>query len=241
MKNTILNYGLNMLVFCSFSFFAMSAGAKDFGIYGNTYKVVEEPFVQMIENRAKAVDVEKIKEKMQKTAKDRVENPNPVIGITPAVKTRTFYHDPTYVLEKDAVLPCGKVLYRAGTSVNPLEEMKLLRRMIFIDAKRPEEVRWLKQSLNEIDGKYEQILESSAEEIDKAIEEASLKPEIINKIILVGGSPLELQKNLDIEIYFDQQGALTSKWNIKHSPAIVEQEGDKLRITEYKVSKHRDW
>lgn len=50
------------------------------------------------------------------------------------------------------------------------------------------------------------------------------------KIILVKGSPLKLQRKEKIWIYFDQGGVLTSKLGITQVPALVTQEGLKLKI-----------
>lgn len=51
------------------------------------------------------------------------------------------------------------------------------------------------------------------------------------KIILVKGSPLELQKKHKRWIYFDQAGFITSKLGISEVPALVEQDGLKLKIS----------
>ncbi|WP_375326305.1 hypothetical protein [Candidatus Tisiphia endosymbiont of Nemotelus uliginosus] len=53
-----------------------------------------------------------------------------------------------------------------------------------------------------------------------------------NKIILIAGKPLELERMLKYKIYFDQFGTLTSKFGIKFAPAIVEQESRALKIVE---------
>lgn len=78
----------------------------------------------------------KVQHQIQTRAKDRVNNPIPVNGINPATKDRIFYFDPTYILVKDAVLPCDKILHKAGVSVNPLEHMDLNRRLLFIDGRQ---------------------------------------------------------------------------------------------------------
>jgi conjugal transfer pilus assembly protein TraW len=52
------------------------------------------------------------------------------------------------------------------------------------------------------------------------------------KVVLVGGKPLELEKELETPIYFDQFGELTSKFKIAFVPAIVEQDGKYLKVTE---------
>lgn len=227
---------VNKLSLLMLYFFVLEASGKDFGVNGNTYKISEEAFVKMIESRAKKMDVERIKEKMQKTAKERVENPLPVKNITPAINTRSFHHDPTYVLDNDTFLPCGKLLYKAGTSVNPLSNMDLERRIIFIDARRSKEVVWLKQKLKKLNGGLE-VVSATIQDAVNSIDEDTSKPKILNKIVLVGGSPLKLQKDLDIEIYFDQQGALTTKWGIKHTPSIIEQDRELLKITEYALDR----
>lgn len=240
MKDNILNQRklnfslMNNIYLLILHFISVEVIAKDFGINGNIYKIIEEPFVQMIENRAQKVDVEKLKAKMQKIAKDRIANPKPKRGIKPAIKTKSFYHDPSYILDEDVVLPCGKRLYKSGTSLNPLEHMDLERRIIFIDARRIEEVKWLTEKLKEVDGEVKRISTT----IEAAIDSFKDQPQIQNKIVLVAGSPSKLQEDLDIEIYFDQQGSLTTKWGIKHSPAIVIQSGKLLKITEYKVERN---
>ena len=133
---TILNYcviGLVKALLALQLLFPVIAVAKDFGISGQTFKVVEEPFIQMLKKRLDEIDIEKEQAKIQARVKDKVENPTPVKGIYPAKKERIFYFDPTYTLDKDAILPCGKILHRAGTKVNPLQHMDLNRRMFFID------------------------------------------------------------------------------------------------------------
>ena len=192
--------------------------AKDFGTKGHTYQIIEQPFLGMIDERLQKVDMKKEQEKMTAIVKDRVLNPKAVEGLLPATKSRVFYFDPTYTLEEDAVLPCGKILHKAGTKVNPLEHMDLNRRLFFIDARKNNQVAWLQERLNNPLAKQEQ------------------KEQVEDRVILVGGSVFKLQELLGEEhadrVYFDQAGELTSKFGIKASPAIVEQEEFRLKIEE---------
>lgn len=180
---------------------------------------MEEPFVEMMKRKLESVDMEKEKKKMQNLARDRVENPVPVFGISEATEDRTFYFDPTYTLDQDAVLPCGKVLHRAGTKVNPLEQLDLNRRIFFVDGRNARQVKWLQQQLQAPLFEQETLVE--------------------DRIILVGGSPFkikeELSKTGEVEVYFDQSGELTTKFAIKHSPAVAVQEGLRIRIDEIKL------
>lgn len=201
--------------------FSSAAGAKDFGSRGANYKIAEESILVMLQRKLGEVDLAKEEEKMRRIAKERVKAPVPVSSVIPAQKTREFRHDPTYVVPEAVVLPCGKVLYRAGESVNPLkpssesEVIKLNRRLLFIDARRSQQVKWLKEQLD-----------IAAPEDNKEIED---------RVILVGGSPLMMQEELGCQVYFDQGGELTNRFGIKHSPAIVVQDGEYLQITEVAI------
>lgn len=191
--------------------FCESSYAKDFGIKGHTHKIAEQPFLQMMDDRSEKVNTEELKEKMQSIAKERIENPKPVESVNPASEGRVFYYDPTYTAPDDVYLPCGKLLHKAGKTVNPLEFSQLDRRLFFIDARVPEQIKWLKARI------------SNSEKTES----------VIDKIILVAGSPLKLQKKMGQTIYFDQQGSLSNKFGIKASPAMVEQQGLKLKIQEF--------
>ena len=208
--------GNRLLILGTVILATLSANAKDFGTKGHTHQIVEQPFLQMINERLRGVDMEKEKQKMEQVAKEKIHNPPAIEDVKPAVKNHTFYYDPTYVLDEDAVLPCGKVLHKAGTTVNPLEHMDLNRRLFFIDSREKDQVKWLKTELNN-------PLPEQKEPVE-------------DKIILVGGSPLQLEEELGVSIYFDQQGSLTSKFGIQHSPAIAIQEGLKIRIDEINLT-----
>ena len=227
-KRIIRHIKLVIIVLATIS---VSVGqAKDFGTRGHTYKIVEQGFLEMIDERLQKVDMEKEQKKMIEVVKDRVANPVPVKGINPATKHRTFSFYPTYILEKDIVLRCGKILHRAGTKVNALEEMQksgqsLDRRMFFVDASRARQIKWLKKQLKaplvSIDG-------------NESVED---------RIILIGGSPFKLKEELGNthkhEVYFDQNGAMTSEFGIKASPAVVVQDGLGLKIKEIMLTNRK--
>lgn len=189
--------------------------AKDFGNRGANYPVAEESILLSLQKKFAELDLKKEEERMRNIAEERVRNPIPVSGIIPAKETREFWHDPTYILTEDAVLPCGRVLYKAGTRVNPLDYMNLDRRLFFIDGREEKQVEWLKGQL---------LPDSSS--FDKKIED---------RIILVGGSPPEIQDKLGFEVYFDQGGELTTRFGIRGSPAVAEQAGKNLKIVEVAV------
>ncbi len=206
-----------VLICTLLSTFAM---AKDLGKVANTFEIVEEPFSQMMKRKLEQVDMEQERKKMESIARDRVENPIPVAGIIESQESRTFYFDPTYTLEKDAVLPCGKVLHKAGTRVNPLDHMDLNRRLFFVDSRKENQIEWLEKQLNNPITNQKEIIE--------------------DRVILVGGSVFKLKEKLGEQhadkVYFDQSGELTTKFGIKAVPAIARQEEKKIRIDEINLN-----
>ncbi|MFP3018266.1 MAG: type-F conjugative transfer system protein TraW [Candidatus Tisiphia sp.] len=185
--------------------------AKDFGIYGTIFEVKEEGFLAMIERKLKLVDIEQEKSKMLEIAKTRIEQPVAVSNIKRTQKAQDFTYDPSYIIKEDIILPDGKLLHKIGTKVNPLDYINLDKKLIFIDSRDKEQVEWFKQQ------KSSSVIKAE------------------DKLILVAGRPLDLQKELDREVYFDQAGVLTTKFKIKQVPAIIQQEGKVLRIKEVKV------
>jgi conjugal transfer pilus assembly protein TraW len=161
----------------------------DFGVAGQTFVVAEESFVVMLKKRLEQVDMKQEQLKIQQRAKESVHNPKPVSAIKPATKSRIFYYDPTYILDKDAVLPCGRILHPTGTTVNPLDHMQLERRMFFIDGHSAEQISWLKEQLQH----KKQLLE--------------------DRVNLTCGSVFKMQEELGVDhadkVYFDQHGELT--------------------------------
>jgi conjugal transfer pilus assembly protein TraW len=210
-----------MLIICTvFTLLAAPAYAKNFGQVGGVFEIKEEGFVAMMQRKLSELDIDKYRKEMTDLAKYRVKNPPPVRGLEQAQRDREYYYDPTYVLPDDAKLPDGTILYKAGTSVNPLEHMTLERRMIFIDGRVSKQVEWLKDYLQE------------ARNTKTKVNEEPLQ----NRIILTGGKIFDLQEELDEILYFDQAGELTGKFGIKCLPAVARQEGNLLKINEIKTN-----
>lgn len=58
----------------------------------------------------------------------------------------------------------------------------------------------------------------------------------IGKLVLTKGNPIELAQGLNKQVFFDQGGILTTRFKIKAMPAIIEQEGGLLKISEIKIN-----
>lgn len=222
-----------LLLICCLSNYAI---AKDFGKQGATFEIKEEGFVSMMQRKLKKLNLVEYQQKMQDVARKKVEQPAAIAGITKATKTVSHSFDPSYVLDQDVVLPCGKLLYARGTRVNPLDHMEWTGKIVFIDGQDENQIAWVK------DNYLHEILSNSGAEVTKNLSESNkdYAEKASNsdgtKIVLTGGRPLELERETGSPIYFDQAGELTTKFNISHVPAIVEQVGKYLQVTEINIS-----
>ena len=189
---------------------ALSAHATNLGTIGPTYPVAEKNLLDVIMARLRAKEASGELKRHEQEARDRaayaVNNPRPVDGLRRAQAARTFYFDPTFTLQSNVVDSTGAVLFPAGTRKNPLEVVSLSKHLLFFDARDPGQVARARELIEHYQGK--------------------VKP------ILVGGSYLDLMKRWNKPVFYDQDGTLVRKFGIAAVPAIVSQEGQRLRIDE---------
>lgn len=192
---------------------ALVAQATNLGTIGPTYPVAEKNLLEVIMARLRAKEASGELKRHEQEARDRaayaVNNPRPVDGLRRAQAARTFYFDPTFTLQSNVVDGTGAVLFPAGTRKNPLEVVSLSKHLLFFDARDPGQVARARELIEHYQGK--------------------VKP------ILVGGSYLDLMKRWKKPVFYDQEGALVRKFRIAAVPAIVSQEGHRLRIDEVPV------
>ena len=192
---------------------ALGAQAANLGTIGPTYPVAEKNLLDVIMARLRAKEASGELKRHEQEARDRaayaVINPRPVDGLRRAQAARTFYFDPTFTLQSNVVDSTGAVLFPAGTRKNPLEVVSLSKHLLFFDARDPGQVTRARELIEHYQGK--------------------VKP------ILVGGSYLDLMKRWNKPVFYDQEGTLVRKFGISAVPAIVSQEGQRLRIDEVPV------
>lgn len=189
---------------------ALSAQAEDLGRFGPVYEIAEKDWLKHIEERLKAMEksgeMTRMIEDKQKRMRAAAESPPAVDAVMPTSKPRTFYYDPSVTVDYNITGPDGEIIVPAGTTVNPLDVMKWPGKMLFIDAREERQVAYARQ-VRERDGTGV-------------------------KIILVGGSPADLMRSWKARVYYDQAGALTRRLGITQVPAVVAQQGKRLRIDE---------
>ena len=204
---------LSPWLFAAATCWALGAQAANLGTIGPTYPVAEKNLLDVIMARLRAKEASGELKRHEQEARDRaayaVNNPRPVDGLRRAQAARTFYFDPSFTLQSNVVDSTGAVLFPAGTRKNPLDVVSLSKHLLFCDARDPGQVARARELIEHYQGK--------------------VKP------ILVGGSFLDLMKRWNKPVFYDQDGTLVRKFGIAAVPAIVSQEGQRLRIDEVPV------
>lgn len=184
--------------------------AQDLGVIGPVYPIAEPSLLEVILSKLREAEVTgvlaRIQRDTQANVKRGIEQPAPVARITKTIKARSFYYDPSIVVPYAITDADGKVIVAPGTKVNPLHTVSLSKTLLFIDARDAAQVGRARNIIDERGGKL--------------------------KVILTGGSYLDLMRRWKRPVFFDQQGQLTEKLGIRHVPALVSQEGKRLRIDE---------
>jgi conjugal transfer pilus assembly protein TraW len=186
------------------------AQADDLGVVGPTYDIAEPDLLEVIQSRLYQMEESGELTKKQGEYRDRVigavEKPKPVPGIKATAVKRTFYYDPTMILDHDILGGDGSILFARGLKVNPLDHASLREKLIFFDGRDRRQVSFAKQTLRNLKG--------------------AAKP------IMVAGEPLNLMRDWKRRVFYDQGGTLVRRLGIRQVPAVVSQDGKRLRVDE---------
>jgi conjugal transfer pilus assembly protein TraW len=184
--------------------------AEDLGVIGPVVPIAEPSLLEVILAKLREAEatgvLARLQHDTQAKVKGAIEKPTPVAGITKTTKARRFYFDPSIVVPYAITDAEGTVIVAPGTKVNPLDTVSLSKQLLFIDARDATQI-------------------ARARDIMEA-------PEAKVKLILTAGSYLDLTRRFKRAVFYDQQGRLTTKLGIEHVPALVTQEGRRLRIDE---------
>jgi conjugal transfer pilus assembly protein TraW len=193
----------------------LSVHAEDLGTIGPTYAISETHLLafigQRLREKERSGELARLADQARARGIETVTHPPPVPGIKPAETARTFYFDPSFTLDRNILDAQGHLLFAAGMRKNPLEVVSLAKRLLFFDARDRRQVARARELMFADPGR--------------------VKP------ILTGGSYLDLMKAWRVPVYYDQQGLLTRRFGIAQVPALVSQEGARLRIDEIEVTR----
>lgn len=184
--------------------------ASDLGVVGPIYEIAERDLVDVMKERFRRLEqtgeMRKLEDRYKAKVVEAVERPRPIPGITPTQTARTYFVDPTWTLDRNVVDEKGQVLFPAGTRVNPLDYAPLSQILMFFDQRERSQVAFAKKFLTDA--------------------KARVKP------ILVGGEPLKLMRQWKREVFYDQGGVLSRKFLLQQVPALITQDGNRLRVDE---------
>ncbi len=182
--------------------------AADHGQMGETFPIIETDLLATIETRLRSLEanggIERLQTRMQEQAVASVRRPKPVDGLSPATARREWLFDPSMVIEDDVVDAKGNLIAPRGTRLNPLDHVALGQDLVFVDGTDAAQIDWAT-------ARY------SAERA---------------KIVFVSGSPFDAMKPRQRRFWFDQGGQLTTRFGIRHTPAVVTGAGKALKVTE---------
>ncbi len=188
---------------------AMPASAGHLGVYGNTWEIAEpdllDALMAKLKTMEKAGKLKQLEQEARRRSLATIENPKPVPGITKARLSRTWMFDPSVKVQETIKDPLGNVIAPAGMVVNPLEYTSLTKPLLFVDARDKRQVSYARTFVDR---------------------------EPRAKVILVGGSWLDLTRQWKRQVFYDQAGFITGRFGIRHVPAVVRQQGKVLAIEE---------
>ncbi len=210
-KNINKNVCKIMMVILLFGFLS-STHAENLGTFGDVYPIAEENFLDFIQQKLKAMQAngewKKIEDQFRENVKQHADRPIDVRFLSVTTEYRTWDFDPSITIPYDLYDAEGRVIAKAGTTINPLKYVRLHHELLFLDGDDPKQ-------------------RNAAKHLDQL-----LKGQV--KLILVKGSISENEKRFQKPIYFDQGGRLITKFNIQHVPALVSQNDLVLKIEEIK-------
>jgi len=204
----ILLIGITVII----SIFAAPSFCENLGSFGQVYPIMEENLLDFIQQRIKEMEKngewQKIENQFRERVERHVDRPVPIDSVVTAGQNRTFEYDPSITVPYDVRDATGRVVIQQGTTVNPLKYIHLHHALLFFNGDDLAQVAVAKKIDVELQGKV--------------------------KLILINGSVSECEKQFKQPIYFDQEGRLVNRLSIQRVPALVQQQGLLLKISEIK-------
>ena len=198
------------IAFAAWLVLSSEAAAKDLGVRGAVFPVTEpDLFAEIAGKLARleaAGEIDRINERLRQRALASAERPSPVPGLTRTETPRRFHVDPTITVLEDIVTPNGRVIARAGERFNPLDYVPMRQTLLFFDGDDDQQIAWAKERLQ--------------------------GGETLVSPILVDGPVLQLTRDWQRQVFFDQGGTLTTRFGITQIPARVSRDGDLLLVEE---------
>lgn len=203
----IINLTLQLIIFLSLNEVYAATPIKDYGSHGHTFPILEQSLIEVI--------IAKLNEAKEE---GRLE----ILQENFTQKAMKSIQKPLLVAGlKKAITDRSWIYDPTLTQVTPIfdEEGRIIVAAGTV-VNPLDHVSW-GEPLILIDG--------------EDIEQVNWAKKQKGKLTLVNGSPIALSKQLGVVVYFDQGGVFTKKFKIEAVPAIISQEGKKLKIEEMSI------
>jgi conjugal transfer pilus assembly protein TraW len=179
---------------------------------GRVYPITEPDMLEELRAKAATVDWSKVVNKDKQKEKIKTFKPENLISLPPAKEDRSYLVDMTYTLDVDMPDGKGGVLYPKGYSFNPLDFAPLRGKLIVIDGSDPRQVAWF----------------------DKSV----YRDDLNVKLLLTGGSYYQLMEKFRRPVFYYMQ-PMSIRLQVEAVPAVVEQAGKMIRVTEVGLEKRK--
>ena len=180
---------------------------KNLGVFGPVFEIKEKDLIETIEQKLSAMEAQGAlayhQNQLLEKAKEVLQTPRPVLHLMDTLNPRTFNWDPSITFPMDIKNHQNQLIYKKGTRLNPLDTVSFRGQWLFFNGEDVKQKAWAESTYKMGD-----------------------------KLILVRGSPMQLMRDLQLPVYFDQQGLLTRKIGIQQIPARVYQDGQVLKVEE---------
>jgi len=184
--------------------------AYDLGSAGQTYPIAEDDFTLFLQKRLdimqKNGELKKLENQFRDNVEKHADRPSPLETISRTVQNRAWLFNPAITVPYNLQDAEGHIFAKNGTTINPLNYISLHKVLIFFNGDDIDQIKWTRKANSRLLGR--------------------------TKLVLVKGSIIENEKRFSQPIYFDQGGRLTTRFHIEHVPAVVQQEGLNLKISE---------
>jgi conjugal transfer pilus assembly protein TraW len=180
--------------------------ASDLGTYGDTYPIVEKDAIELFKAEVTKGLADGGKERLVSGARqrfvDEMSNIPPAKGVSVAKQSQSRIEDLTERVNRDILDDKKQVIVEAGSTINPLTIHPLTKKIFFIDARQPDQLKFVKERAEQRD-----------------------------KIILTAGNLWTTQQYLKRHVYLDMGMAHKMRIQVTPSVASQAEHG-RLKIEE---------
>lgn len=134
--------------------FVTPAAAKVVGVEGMTYPIKERDLLEVIEEKARLMDMDALEKKLQSEIQSQAETfkgRDAVTQLPKASTAKTYRVDLSYTVPQDITDAEGNIIYPAGHRINPLKIMgdhgiNYPFLLLVLNGEREAELAWFEQS-----------------------------------------------------------------------------------------------